>query len=194
MKVCTICKVGKDESEFCKDNAKKDGLRTFCRKCDAQRRKEYSESHPEDQSRNIKRLEEWGKKNKDRVVEAKKKWVENNNSRINSNKRAWRKNNHDKEAAQQFKDGLKLKYGLSLDQHQDIVNKQGNRCAICNHEMVDGRKGRYCRNTDHSHSTGKVRGILCNCCNKVIGYAYDDITVLENAIKYLNFHSRQDVL
>jgi hypothetical protein len=70
-----------------------------------------------------------------------------------------------------------------------MVDRQENKCAICGHDMAEGRNSRYCKNIDHIHGSKKIRGILCNCCNKVIGYAYDDVKVLENAINYLNFHS-----
>ena len=62
---------------------------------------------------------------------------------------------------------------------------------MCNHTMVDGRKGRFARNVDHDHETGEVRGILCNCCNKVIGYAYEDTAILESAIKYLKSYEKK---
>ncbi len=38
---------------------------------------------------------------------------------------------------------------------------------------------------DHSHVSGKVRGTLCQNCNIGLGHFKDDITLLGNAIKYL---------
>ena len=38
---------------------------------------------------------------------------------------------------------------------------------------------------DHNHVTGEIRGLLCNACNKGIGFLNDDIRLLKNAIKYL---------
>jgi hypothetical protein len=40
-------------------------------------------------------------------------------------------------------------------------------------------------NVDHSHITGKVRGILCPSCNLTIGLFEDNIEIIKNAIKYL---------
>ena len=40
MKVCSKCKVEKDESEFGKDKGKKNGIRSECKEC----RKEYRKS------------------------------------------------------------------------------------------------------------------------------------------------------
>jgi hypothetical protein len=41
---------------------------------------------------------------------------------------------------------------------------------------------------DHDHVTGAVRGLLCSNCNLVLGYACDDVTVLQKAIGYLRRH------
>jgi hypothetical protein len=38
---------------------------------------------------------------------------------------------------------------------------------------------------DHDHSTGKVRGLLCQSCNTLLGTAKDNISLLYKSIKYL---------
>ncbi len=38
---------------------------------------------------------------------------------------------------------------------------------------------------DHSHSSGEIRGILCQRCNIMIGLSGDDPAILERAINYL---------
>ena len=52
-------------------------------------------------------------------------------------------------------------------------------CMICH--KTDRRK----LGIDHCHETGKIRGLLCDNCNKGIGNLQDDIEILNNAIKYL---------
>jgi len=42
---------------------------------------------------------------------------------------------------------------------------------------------------DHCHITNKVRGMLCNHCNRGLGHFKDNIESLEKAIKYLKDRS-----
>lgn len=83
-------------------------------------------------------------------------------------------------------DDLRLKntYGISLSERNDILAKQDWKCAICGTSLL-GRK----INIDHDHNTGKVRGILCNGCNRGLGFFDDNIENLKNAIKYLENHT-----
>ena len=53
-------------------------------------------------------------------------------------------------------------------------------CEIC--KQKDSRRS---LNVDHCHKTGIIRGMLCDNCNKALGFFKDDINNLENAIKYL---------
>ena len=184
LKKCSKCLELKPLAQFSKCSTKRDGFYHACKGCSAK----YHRAHWV-YSTSIKPVGKWSKLNPEIRKETRLNHYKENKDKINEKKRLWRTSHKELNSFQQFKDGIKRKYGLTLEQHQALIDKQENKCAICGHEMVDGRVGRYCRNTDHIHGTKKLRGILCNCCNKVIGYAYDDISVLENAIKYLKLHS-----
>lgn len=82
---------------------------------------------------------------------------------------------------------LKVNYGLSLEDYADMYALQKGRCAICFQEETARSNAGYVKNlaVDHCHTTGKVRGLLCNRCNVGIGYLDDDIVKMYNAIKYL---------
>lgn len=78
---------------------------------------------------------------------------------------------------------LKNIYNLSLEDYKYFIVKQENKCAICKirFDQINLKEV----HVDHSHVTGKVRGILCRSCNQAIGFMDDNIQNLENAIKYL---------
>ena len=38
---------------------------------------------------------------------------------------------------------------------------------------------------DHCHKTGKIRGLLCDTCNRALGLFKDDIQMLKNSVAYL---------
>lgn len=72
---------------------------------------------------------------------------------------------------------LKRRYGISPAERQLLYDAQRGRCAIC------GTMKRLV--VDHDHRTRKVRGLLCNLCNVMLGSSRDDIGILRTAIKYL---------
>ena len=76
--------------------------------------------------------------------------------------------------------GRAARYKVSLDHIMALFELQENRCAIC-HSQIDFDNSRI----DHSHKTGKVRGILCVSCNTGIGLLQDSPEVLESAAEYL---------
>ena len=70
--------------------------------------------------------------------------------------------------------------GLSPEQYAQMLADQGNACAICQKEFP-GRGPHI----DHCHTTGQVRGLLCNACNSLLGFAKDSPATLLRAIGYL---------
>lgn len=63
-----------------------------------------------------------------------------------------------------------------------IKEDQDYKCAICGIHEENVTKSLA---IDHDHTTGLVRGYLCNNCNRGIGLLKDDPNVLRNAIEYL---------
>lgn len=83
---------------------------------------------------------------------------------------------------------LKALYGLSVDQYQEMLTQQDNSCKICKTHESNLKRRLF---VDHCHETGKVRGLLCQYCNTMIGNAKDNVLVLQSAISYLSSSSRQ---
>lgn len=68
-------------------------------------------------------------------------------------------------------------YSMTMDDYEIRVVAQGGRCAICRTPEK--------LHVDHDHSTGQVRGLLCNNCNRALGLLRDDPDVLARAVLYL---------
>ena len=75
---------------------------------------------------------------------------------------------------------LSKTYGISLADYNRMLKAQGGGCAIC------GRKSKTrALDVDHSHKTGKVRGILCHRCNRGLTWFGDNPVLFRKAAKYL---------
>jgi hypothetical protein len=81
------------------------------------------------------------------------------------------------------KSQLKLMYGMTTECYDEMLKKQGGACGICKTSKPTGRWKVFA--VDHCHATGKVRGLLCNECNRGIGLLKDSIEVLKSAVNYL---------
>lgn len=79
------------------------------------------------------------------------------------------------------RDKLERRYGLTLEQYDNMLKAQNNLCALCKREFTP--KEKLC--VDHNHATKEVRGILHNSCNMVVGLAKDSVSFLRQAIEYL---------
>lgn len=76
------------------------------------------------------------------------------------------------------------RYGLSIQQ-ADVLALQPN-CGICGRKLAEGCHTKEARHFDHDKKTGCFRGILCQQCNRALGFFNDDVATLQSAINYLN--------
>jgi hypothetical protein len=74
---------------------------------------------------------------------------------------------------------MRRKFKLTEQQYAELMNN--NNCEICSRVLE-----KKC--IDHCHSTNIVRGVLCNNCNTALGLVGDNVSVLEEMIKYLQKH------
>lgn len=87
------------------------------------------------------------------------------------------------------KECRKIKDGVSIPREQRL-KWESNRpvdgslftCPICKKTTIVGVSKVV---LDHNHSTGNVRGWLCESCNTGIGRFDDDMAIIENGIKWL---------
>lgn len=85
-----------------------------------------------------------------------------------------------RERAQLVRRAREREYGLTHDEYLALLEAQGGACAICG----DNGQQRALA-VDHDHVTSAIRGLLCDRCNPMLGYARDSIAILEAAIEYL---------
>ena len=72
-------------------------------------------------------------------------------------------------------------YGISHEEYDEMLERQGGVCAICKNKPGEGKL--LC--VDHCHVTGMVRGLLCHKCNSVLAFGNDDPDIMRAAIAYL---------
>lgn len=87
---------------------------------------------------------------------------------------------------------LRSKYGIGVDHYTALFNKQEGVCAICGEPetAVDPRsKAVVCLAVDHVYGLGTIRGLLCQRCNRAIGYLKDSAALLRKAAAYIDFHN-----
>lgn len=126
---------------------------------------------------------EYARTEKRKAVRRKYNQSERGKAKNNENCRRWRAANPDKLSKAFRKHDLKRHYDMTLEQWETLFKSQGNCCACCGSTDCGRKTGHWC--TDHSHKTGKVRGILCQHCNAMLGHAKDDPSRLRMGAKYL---------
>src|SRR5690349_8993447 len=67
---------------------------------------------------------------------------------------------------------LARSYGICREQYEVLLARQGGVCGICRKPPQEP----LC--VDHSHATGRVRGLLCRKCNTGLGSYDDDASVM----------------
>jgi hypothetical protein len=146
VKICSKCKICKEDNRFCK---RKSGLDSHCKDC----KREYD---------NI-----YYSKNSEKIRNRRKKWYSENSTRADkTSKKYW----------------LKYKYGISLEERTRLFIQQNGKCAVCSRHESEFKKE---LSVDHSHKTGKVRGLLCAPCNHALGLLKEDVKRMSNLIKYV---------
>lgn len=99
----------------------------------------------------------------------------------------WRLRNPETAALRARDKEYKKKYGITLEQYNEMLAQQNNTCAICQEPCTTGMN----LAVDHDHTTGKVRALLCKNCNTAIGLLGEDTNRMAKAIEYIQSHSER---
>jgi len=120
----------------------------------------------------------WYLKNKDKHAETCKRWEEDHKE-LRKQQHKERYENKKQEYLAKKREYSKTEQGKKLAsiknwKHNGIIHDDfdtiydiyinTDKCDVCKIELTDGR-GKNCRNLDHDHKTGEIRGIICKRCN-----------------------------
>ncbi len=193
-KECIDCKLEKPASEFYADDRNKTGLNPRCKSCHLKvnstrvqfevsvTSKKCTRCHVEKPAEEFARdrTQRSGLRSACNVCRARLDVME-----YHQDPDKYREKNRElrnKRPIEKKRNNVLKKYGLTHQDFQDLVAKQGNVCAICAQpEMVSPNL-----HVDHSHRTGTVRGLLCGHCNRAIGLLQDDPNIALAAAAYLS--------
>ena len=157
-RICCKCKIPKSLEDFAKDKYDKSGRTYQCKKCRNEKQKEWVAANPE----KVKAL---NKKHK----ETRKEFYSNPERKLKYRKAS-----------------IERTFGIKYSEYERMMDEQNGLCAIC-FQPETSLKNKYL-SVDHCHDTGKIRGLLCNACNRGIGYLKDSHLVIQNAFTYLTKH------
>lgn len=116
------------------------------------------------------------------LAKAKKKaasYYKKNKEKVKNNVKRWRENNPGKTKELQ----IRRKYGLSMQEYSNLIEKQQFQCAACGIGLKDLPGSEI--QIDHCHNTGNIRGILCGRCNRALGLLNDDPIKTQKLADYI---------
>lgn len=172
MKPCRRCKTTKPLSEFYAAPRMKDGRHSWCKAClNAASIERYKSRRDIDRQVRNANSKQWRAVNGDRKRAYQQKWHEEN--RESQLQEMWRRRLH-------------RKYGMSPAEYQALSVQQNGRCAVCAEKPKE--RGLV---VDHCHDAGGVRGLLCDACNKGLGFFRDSEQRLLAAVTYLRGRQRK---
>jgi hypothetical protein len=91
--------------------------------------------------------------------------------------RVWRETNY----RQHREYHLQKCYGISLEEYDKLLALQLGVCATCDTQHDVSKP----LTVDHSHDTGRVRGLLCDGCNRSLATAKENPQILRALAEYL---------
>jgi len=168
-KVCSGCGGFKPLEQFYKNKSGAQGRTPTCKDCTNRLNRKWADENPA--------------RAREAANEKSKRYYHNNLEIARERNRIYARERHQKNPGLKRAARLKEKYGLTPGEWETLFETQGKKCAICKSDSPRQKNAKW--DTDHDHDTGKVRGILCSHCNRLLGAAYDDLAILQAAIEYL---------
>lgn len=86
-------------------------------------------------------------------------------------------------AAAKHSSAMKIKFGITDSEYAVLLKRQDGKCALCERAPYANRR----LAVDHDHKTGKVRGLLCDYCNRQrLGRSREDPEMHRRIADYLD--------
>lgn len=112
-----------------------------------------------------------------------------NRERKNAARRIASATDPERRAAQNRAANLRRNYGLTPEHYDEMFAAQNGVCALCGSPAdPNGVRAASRLHVDHDHETGRVRALLCNHCNRALGYFRDDPELMQRASLYVFKH------
>lgn len=196
MKTCNKCGREQPDTEFWPTKAVKSGRRGRCKTCDRatnaawyQRNQAYvlakqaeNPNRPEQVRKNSAAYWERVKNDPDKRVATRARHKLSQRDWYAKNRDAIIKRNRDNYDPERARIYTLKRYGMTIEQFNEMMARQGGRCACCT-VLLLGTERKVV--VDHCHSTGRVRGILCSQCNTGIGMFNEQRHLFASASSYL---------
>lgn len=98
--------------------------------------------------------------------------------------RKWKIENRERYLANRKQYNRFREYGLAHGDFMSMLEEQNYLCAACDTPLFDDKN----THVDHNHSTGKIRGLLCQACNLALGMVKENVETLLKLGVYLEKH------
>ena len=124
---------------------------------------------------------EWRKNHPERLKAYNSNWYTANRDKAKARSDRYAKANPDKIRSRK----LRRDYGISIEDYDRMLTLQNGVCAVCSEPPSKANAREMVLHVDHCHKTGKIRGLLCATCNRMLGLAKDNPETLIKAATYV---------
>lgn len=126
----------------------------------------------------------WARANAAKVAKTQKEYQDQPHVRqYRGDQQRWRRNQPGFKLTQRLS-----KYGLTVDEFENMLSRQQYKCLGCK-RFISNESQEWGERAviDHCHESNKVRGLLCDSCNTVLGQVQEDKGTLRRLMAYLSY-------
>jgi len=143
-----------------------------------ERNRKWQAEHPEKhRERNRKYYAEHPEKHRERN----RKYYAEHPEKHRERNRKWQAEHPEKGREREYR----RNYGITIEDYERRLVEQDGKCAICGEPPSVGGKR---LSVDHDHETGKIRALLCQRCNLVVGGLKESAAFARLVADYLEKH------